>query len=121
MARQALDSALLEAGVKHVDQAEASELTCVLDDQTVTIGKTSISRHQTQTKSKVPDVLFYDVPQVLIWIPLVGKEILNLLLFAALGSFGMAHARFCSWRASVVGRKPGCGKEQAHRPTFVPA
>jgi hypothetical protein len=68
MARQALDSALLEAGVKPVDQAAASELTCVLDDQTVTIGKTSISRHQTQTKSKVPDVLFYDVPQVLICI-----------------------------------------------------
>lgn len=70
MARQALDSALLEAGVKPAEQIEASELTCHVDDHTVTIGKTSITRHQTQTKSKVPDVLFYDVPQVLILMPI---------------------------------------------------
>jgi hypothetical protein len=64
MARQALDSALLSAQVTPVPQDDPKGLECIVDDKTVTIGNTTAKRFVTPTKSKVPDVLFYDVPQV---------------------------------------------------------
>ncbi|XP_065352663.1 von Willebrand factor A domain-containing protein 8 isoform X2 [Cloeon dipterum] len=71
MARQALDSALAEVGVVPAGESEAADLTCQVDERQVTIGSTTIQRHYTEAKSKVPDVLFFDVPQhlaVLEWL-----------------------------------------------------
>lgn len=38
----------------------------IVDDETTTIGRTLIPRYKSADTSKVPDILFYDVPQVII-------------------------------------------------------
>ncbi|KAF4526552.1 hypothetical protein B566_EDAN009123 [Ephemera danica] len=71
MARQALDSALLSSDVTPIPPVDPKGLTCQVDDKTVKIGNTTSQRFVTTAKSKVPDVLFYDVPQhlaVLEWL-----------------------------------------------------
>lgn len=48
-----------------------SNIPCTVTEEFVEIGRTRVRRHQTDSKSKVPDILFYDVPQhlaVLEWL-----------------------------------------------------
>lgn len=39
-------------------------IKCKYDDDNLTIGCTTVPRYKTNASSKVPNVLFYDVPQV---------------------------------------------------------
>lgn len=41
-----------------------SPIKCKYDDNNLTIGRTTVPRYKTNASSKVPNVLFYDVPQV---------------------------------------------------------
>ncbi|XP_021936474.1 von Willebrand factor A domain-containing protein 8 isoform X2 [Zootermopsis nevadensis] len=64
LARQALDRVLNDGGVSIV--AEPSDPTlkvCEVQGNVVRIGNTTAPRYQTSATSKVPDVLFFDVPQ----------------------------------------------------------
>jgi hypothetical protein len=65
LAQQALDTVLSDAGI--VTVAEATDPTlkvCEVQDNVVRIGNTTAARYETSASSKVPDVLFFDVPQV---------------------------------------------------------
>ncbi|GFG34443.1 hypothetical protein Cfor_05032 [Coptotermes formosanus] len=64
LAQQALDTVLSDAGI--VTVAEATDPTlkvCEVQDNVVRIGNTTAARYETSASSKVPDVLFFDVPQ----------------------------------------------------------
>jgi hypothetical protein len=41
-----------------------SSIKCVYDDDSLTIGDTTVLRYKTNASSKVPNILFYDLPQV---------------------------------------------------------
>lgn len=43
--------------------AENSELACAITEDTVRIGDTVVDRYRTAFLSKVPDIVFYDVPE----------------------------------------------------------
>jgi len=65
LAQQALDTVLSNAGINTV--AEPSHPTlkvCEVKGNKLRIGNTTAARYETATSSKVPDVLFFDVPQV---------------------------------------------------------
>lgn len=64
MTRQALDTALFKAGVHPAPKTFSSKKECIIDQDKVTIGDTVVPRYQTNDSAKVPNVLFYDLPQV---------------------------------------------------------
>jgi hypothetical protein len=65
LARQALDMVLNDAGISTVTQtSDSTSKICEVQGNVVRIGNTTALRYQTSASSKVPDVLFFDVPQV---------------------------------------------------------
>ena len=65
LAQQALNTVLSDAGIDAV--AEPTDPTlkvCEVRGNVLRIGNTTAARYETATSSKVPDVLFFDVPQV---------------------------------------------------------
>ncbi|PNF24076.1 hypothetical protein B7P43_G04705 [Cryptotermes secundus] len=64
LARQALDTVLIDAGISAATQtSDSTSKVCEVQDNVVRIGNTTAPRYQTSASSKVPDVLFFDVPQ----------------------------------------------------------
>jgi hypothetical protein len=65
LARQALDTILSDAGISAATQtSDSTSKVCEVQGNVVRIGNTTAPRYQTSAGSKVPDVLFFDVPQV---------------------------------------------------------
>lgn len=64
LTRQALDTALFKAGVHPASKTFSSIKECKIDAENVIIGDTVVPRYQTRDSAKVPNVLFYDLPQV---------------------------------------------------------
>jgi hypothetical protein len=65
LARQALDTILSDAGINTVaQQSYSTSKVCEVQGNIVRIGNTTTPRYETSANSKVPDVLFFDVPQV---------------------------------------------------------
>lgn len=62
LAKQALETVLLRAGVVKRDKNDDSRKIMV-NDKEITIGNTTTPVFHTTATSKVPDILFYDVPQ----------------------------------------------------------
>lgn len=63
MTKDALDKAITDGGIEIEQQHFDSYVKCTVTDQTVTVGKTEVNRYKTNSRSKVPDITFYDVPQ----------------------------------------------------------
>uniref|UniRef100_A0AAG5DY10 von Willebrand factor A domain-containing protein 8 n=1 Tax=Anopheles atroparvus TaxID=41427 RepID=A0AAG5DY10_ANOAO len=66
VARGVLESAVrrcLQDGGRTRDALDRQPVTVELTDETVRIGGTSVARYRTEAVSKVPDIVFYDVPQ----------------------------------------------------------
>jgi len=65
LAQQALDTVLSDAGINTVAERTHPTLkACEVQGNKLRIGNTTAARYETATSSKVPDVLFFDVPQV---------------------------------------------------------
>lgn len=65
LAQQTLNTVLSDAGINTV--AEPTDQTlkvCKVQGNVLRIGNTTAARYETATSSKVPDVLFFNVPQV---------------------------------------------------------
>lgn len=60
--RAALENAIKKLSVKPVKEYE-SKSKIIVDDNTLTIGQTTTKRYETDYVTKVPDVIFFDVPQ----------------------------------------------------------
>jgi len=65
LAQQALTTVLSDAGISTVaEPADPTLKVCEVRGNVLRIGKTTAARYETGTSSKVPDVLFFNVPQV---------------------------------------------------------
>lgn len=63
LARKALETVLERAGLKQTRQSTVSQKIKVAEDE-VCIGNTVALKFKTDAKSKVPDIIFFDIPQV---------------------------------------------------------
>lgn len=66
LTKQMLEKTLYSCSIQPTSvQLDESSIKCVYDDNdNLTIGNTTICRYKTDASSKVPNVLFYDLPQV---------------------------------------------------------
>jgi hypothetical protein len=65
LAQQTLNTVLSDAGINTVVEPTDTTLkVCEVQGKVLRIGNTTAARYETATSSKVPDVLFFDVPQV---------------------------------------------------------
>ncbi|XP_054285808.1 von Willebrand factor A domain-containing protein 8 [Macrosteles quadrilineatus] len=63
LARQALEAVLKRSGIRPEQKSHSATTTIQLTDDSVTVGDTTAARAPTTAASKVPDILFYDIPQ----------------------------------------------------------
>ncbi|GBP05227.1 von Willebrand factor A domain-containing protein 8 [Eumeta japonica] len=68
LARRALDSACKNIGIEPPHRVgmfgkKETKVSCAIQNGILTIGNTSTEVYKTEALSKVPDILFYDVPQ----------------------------------------------------------
>ncbi|XP_017778440.1 PREDICTED: von Willebrand factor A domain-containing protein 8 [Nicrophorus vespilloides] len=63
LAREALEKTLDKVDILPNMSTTTNELKCEVVNDVVTIGKTSIPLYKTDSLTKVPNILFYDVPQ----------------------------------------------------------
>ncbi|KAK6644124.1 hypothetical protein RUM43_000391 [Polyplax serrata] len=61
--KEAFDNSLKKQGIEPDSPTSLESITCQVTDETVKIGNTEAKRYVTKAKSKVPDILFYDIPQ----------------------------------------------------------
>lgn len=65
LTRQMLEKTLYSCSIQPaVENFDSSLIQCVYDDDNLTIGSTTVSRYKTDASSKIPNVLFFDLPQV---------------------------------------------------------
>ena len=64
--RQALEDSLRKVNIFPKEDSSKTDISCQITEETVSIGKTKVQRYKTSALTKVPDILFYDVPQHLI-------------------------------------------------------
>ncbi|XP_050442272.1 von Willebrand factor A domain-containing protein 8 [Adelges cooleyi] len=64
LTKQVLENTLYSCGIKPQSiKQDDSLIQCKYDDDSLTIGQTTVLRYKTNASSKVPNVLFYDLPQ----------------------------------------------------------
>nr|XP_031838808.1 von Willebrand factor A domain-containing protein 8 isoform X2 [Nomia melanderi] len=63
VARNALDDCCKRIGIVRATSAPSTDMKCEVTENAVRIGNTIVDRYQTNALTKVPDILFYDVPQ----------------------------------------------------------
>lgn len=61
--KQALIDCMKQLGINPAKSNVEESIKCIVDDNTLTIGKTTVDRYKTKALTKVPNILFYDVPQ----------------------------------------------------------
>ncbi|XP_034940681.1 von Willebrand factor A domain-containing protein 8 [Chelonus insularis] len=64
--KQALEDCMKQLGIRPKKNQSMDSIKCIISDDTVTIGKTTMNRYKSGALTKVPDVLFYDIRQHLI-------------------------------------------------------
>ncbi|XP_044016608.1 von Willebrand factor A domain-containing protein 8 isoform X2 [Aphidius gifuensis] len=64
--KQALEDCMKQLGINPMENKDIDTIKCSVDDTSVTIGKTSVDLYKTTALTKVPHILFYDVPQHLV-------------------------------------------------------
>lgn len=117
IARQALEDSLKKFHIHPKKEGPDSNIRCIVDQDTVTIGATTVSRYKTSALTKVPDILFYDVPQHLILLETLLQDFTlgqNLLL---VGNQGVGKNKIVDRLLQVLNRP----REyiQLHRDTTV--
>lgn len=65
LTRHSLDTMLFKSGIEPLADTYSSEKTCSVNNGVVTIGDTAVPQYKTLDSVKVPNVLFYDLPQVI--------------------------------------------------------
>lgn len=81
--KQALIDCMKQLGINPVEKLYAKPIKCVVDDEKVTIGQTTVDRYKTNALTKVPNILFYDVQQHLVLLESLLQDFLlgeNILL-----------------------------------------
>ncbi|XP_053996012.1 von Willebrand factor A domain-containing protein 8 isoform X1 [Hylaeus anthracinus] len=63
VAKQALEDCCKRVGIVPTKSVPNEDIKCEIMENTVRIGNTVVDRYSTKALTKVPDILFYDVPQ----------------------------------------------------------
>ncbi|KAJ8965424.1 hypothetical protein NQ314_004177 [Rhamnusium bicolor] len=66
LTRQALEKTILNVGITPDETREAKNIKCEIKNNVLTIGKSSVPIHKAENLTKVPSILFYDIPQHLL-------------------------------------------------------
>lgn len=61
--RTALESSIAKVSIKNQRLSRAQTTEIKIENNTLTIGNTSTKRYEAKVPTKVPDIVFYDVPQ----------------------------------------------------------
>ncbi|OXU18814.1 hypothetical protein TSAR_009759 [Trichomalopsis sarcophagae] len=117
IAKQALEDSLKKFNISPKKEGLDSDIRCIVDKDTVTIGATTVPRYKTSALTKVPDILFYDVPQHLILLETLVQDFIlgqNLLL---VGNQGVGKNKIVDRLLQILNRP----REyiQLHRDTTV--
>lgn len=65
LTKQMLEKTLYSCSIQPISEnLNDSSIECVYDNDNLTIGSTTVPRYITEASSKVPNILFYDLPQV---------------------------------------------------------
>lgn len=65
LTKQMLEKTLYSCNIEPIStDLNGSSIECKYDSDNLTIGNTTVPRYNTEASSKVPNVLFYDLPQV---------------------------------------------------------
>jgi len=65
LTKEMLDKTLYSCSIQpESSNVDDSSIKCKYDDVNLTIGSTTVARYKTDASSKVPAILFYDLPQV---------------------------------------------------------
>lgn len=65
LTKQMLEKTLYSCNIQPISKnIDESSIKCFYDNNNLTIGNTTVHRYKTDASSKVPNVLFYDLPQV---------------------------------------------------------
>lgn len=56
---------LLKSGIEPSKASLMTKKKCIVNADTVTIGDTVVPRYSSESSAKVPNVLFYELPQVI--------------------------------------------------------
>lgn len=138
LAQQALEEEMEAIGVKktsavHTIEGMDEATTCEIKDGVLRIGGTTVSVHDAENKMKVPDVLFYENPQVrhiffyvrsVVTQKIPGFQVSLVLvndvnmcfvsLVSALSGDGRHAQGLPPRRTFTTGGKPGCRQKQDH-------
>ncbi|XP_027851720.2 von Willebrand factor A domain-containing protein 8 [Aphis gossypii] len=64
LTKQMLEKTLYSCSIQPIfENVQDSSINCKYDNDNLTIGNTTIARYKTNASSKVPNILFYDLPQ----------------------------------------------------------
>lgn len=63
LTREALNTMLLKSGIEPSKSSLMTKKKCIFNADTVTIGDTVVPRYSSKSSAKVPNVLFYELPQ----------------------------------------------------------
>lgn len=65
LTKQMLEKTLFSCNIQPIStDFDGSSIKCKYDDDNLIIGNTTFPRYKTDASSKVPNILFYDLPQV---------------------------------------------------------
>lgn len=117
IAKQALEDSMKKFNITPKSDGPRTDISCIVDNDKVTIGKTTVQRYKTTALTKVPDVLFYDIPQHLILLEILLQDFTlgqNLLL---VGNQGVGKNKIVDRLLQILNRP----REyiQLHRDTTV--
>lgn len=78
LTKQMLEKTLYSCSIQPIPlNDDGSLIKCSYDDTILTIGNTTVPRYKTDASSKVPNVLFYNLPQV----RMKFKKLMNIFFF----------------------------------------
>ncbi|CAH1119198.1 unnamed protein product [Phaedon cochleariae] len=63
LTRKVLEKTIEAVGITVTEESEEKPIKCEIKNEVLTIGSTSVPVYKTENLTKVPDILFYDVPQ----------------------------------------------------------
>lgn len=64
--KQALENSMKELEIHPIENNNINKIKCSFNDTSLTIGNTTVDRYKTTALTKVPHILFYNVPQHLV-------------------------------------------------------
>ncbi|GAB6029233.1 von Willebrand factor A domain-containing protein 8 [Chamberlinius hualienensis] len=118
LTKTSFEKVLEEIGIRNEDaQQQTGAISCEVRDGIVRIGQTSVNLYETSSPSKVPDILFYDIPQHLQAMESMLKDFLHGEHLLLIGNQGVGKNKIVDRFLQLLNRPRDY--VQLHRDTTV--